>query len=76
MENLSKIGYKVRAHLTNTMVPGPGAAGKMSASEPDSKIDILDSPEDARKKLKKQRMYLKRWRVMVSLLLLSILYFE
>ncbi|KAI5861769.1 tyrosine tRNA ligase [Durotheca rogersii] len=53
LENLPKIGYKVRAHLMNTMVPGLGEAQKMSASEPESKIDLLDSPDLVAKKLKK-----------------------
>ncbi|MCJ1473413.1 hypothetical protein MMC13_002064, partial [Lambiella insularis] len=51
-EQLPKIGYKERAHLMNSMVPGL-AGGKMSASDPDSKIDILDTPEVVRKKLRK-----------------------
>ena len=51
-ETLPKIGYKERAHLMNPMVPGL-AGGKMSASDPDSKIDILDSPDVVRRKLKK-----------------------
>ncbi|KAF2157861.1 tyrosyl-tRNA synthetase [Myriangium duriaei CBS 260.36] len=49
---LPKIGYKERAHLMNRMVPGL-AGGKMSASDPDSKIDVLDAPEVVKKKLKK-----------------------
>jgi tyrosyl-tRNA synthetase len=53
MENLPKIGYKVRGHLMNTMVPGLGEASKMSSSEPDSKIDLLDGPEVVEKKLRK-----------------------
>ncbi|KAI0176715.1 tRNA synthetases class I-domain-containing protein [Pestalotiopsis sp. NC0098] len=53
LENLPRIGYKVRAHLMNTMVPGLGQAQKMSSSEPDSKIDLLDAPEVVAKKLKK-----------------------
>ena len=53
MENLPKIGYKVRAHLMNTMVAGLGEAAKMSSSEPDSKIDLLDKPEVVEKKLRK-----------------------
>jgi tyrosyl-tRNA synthetase len=53
LENLPRIGYKVRAHLMNTMVPGLGQAQKMSSSEPDSKIDLLDAPEIVAKKLKK-----------------------
>ncbi|MCJ1436874.1 hypothetical protein MMC27_006256 [Xylographa pallens] len=51
-EQLPKIGYKERAHLMNSMVPGL-AGGKMSASDPDSKIDLLDTPEVVKKKLKK-----------------------
>ncbi|KAI1845274.1 hypothetical protein JX265_005429 [Neoarthrinium moseri] len=53
LENLPRIGYKARAHLMNTMVPGLGQAAKMSSSEPDSKIDLLDAPEVVAKKLKK-----------------------
>jgi tyrosyl-tRNA synthetase len=53
LENLPKIGYKVRAHLMNSMVAGLGAAAKMSASDPDSKIDLLDTPKDVEKKLRK-----------------------
>lgn len=55
MENLPKLGYKVRAHLMNSMVPGLGEAGKMSASDPDSKIDLLDGPEAVEKKLRKAK---------------------
>ena len=51
-EALGKIGYKARAHLMNPMVPGL-AGGKMSASDPDSKIDILDTADAVKKKLRK-----------------------
>lgn len=51
-EVLPKIGYKERAHLMNPMVPGL-QGGKMSASDPDSKIDLLDGPDVVRRKLKK-----------------------
>ena len=51
-ETLPKIGYKERAHLMNPMVPGL-AGGKMSSSEPDSKIDVLDPAEVVTRKLKK-----------------------
>ncbi|CAD6589188.1 MAG: hypothetical protein ASARMPRED_003956 [Alectoria sarmentosa] len=51
-EQLPRINYKERAHLMNPMVPGL-AGGKMSSSDPDSKIDILDTPEAVKKKLKK-----------------------
>jgi tyrosyl-tRNA synthetase len=49
---LPKIGYQERAHLMNPMVPGL-AGGKMSASDPNSKIDILDTPDMIKKKVSK-----------------------
>ncbi|KAI0631641.1 tyrosyl-tRNA synthetase [Trametes polyzona] len=49
---LPRLGYKKRAHLMNPMVPGLGG-GKMSSSDPDSKIDFLDGPEVVRRKIKK-----------------------
>ncbi|KAG9206710.1 hypothetical protein G6514_003551 [Epicoccum nigrum] len=49
---LPKIGYKERAHCMNPMVPGL-QGGKMSASDPDSKIDVLDNEEVVKRKLKK-----------------------
>ncbi|GJE93562.1 tyrosyl-tRNA synthetase [Phanerochaete sordida] len=48
---LPRLGYKKRAHLMNPMVPGLGG-GKMSSSDPNSKIDFLDPPEAIRKKIK------------------------
>ncbi|CAO1597301.1 Tyrosine--tRNA ligase cytoplasmic, variant 2 [Xanthoria calcicola] len=51
-ESLPKINYKERAHLMNPMVPGL-SGGKMSASDPDSKIDLLDPAAVVEKKLKK-----------------------
>lgn len=49
---LPQLGYKKRAHLMNYMVPGL-TGSKMSASDPDSKIDLLDDPKMIEKKLKK-----------------------
>jgi tyrosyl-tRNA synthetase len=49
---LPKIGYRERAHLMNPMVPGL-QGGKMSASDPDSKIDVLDDADVVKRKLKK-----------------------
>uniref|UniRef100_A0A665TIX9 Tyrosine--tRNA ligase n=1 Tax=Echeneis naucrates TaxID=173247 RepID=A0A665TIX9_ECHNA len=49
---LPSLGYTKRAHLMNPMVPGLTGA-KMSSSEEESKIDLLDSKEDVKKKLKK-----------------------
>ncbi|KAJ9121829.1 hypothetical protein QFC22_002452 [Naganishia vaughanmartiniae] len=43
--------YAKRAHLMNAMVPGL-AGGKMSSSDPNSKIDFLDSPAEVKKKIK------------------------
>ncbi|EMT74448.1 Tyrosyl-tRNA synthetase, cytoplasmic [Fusarium odoratissimum] len=53
IDNMPKLGYKVRAHLMNAMVPGLGDAQKMSLSEPSSKINLLDTPEGVAKKLRK-----------------------
>lgn len=49
---LPRLGYAKRAHLMNAMVPGL-AGGKMSSSDPDSKIDFLDPPDAIRRKIKK-----------------------
>lgn len=49
---LPQIGYTKRIHLMNPMVPGL-AGGKMSSSEEDSKIDLLDSPANVKKKIKR-----------------------
>ncbi|KAJ0175125.1 hypothetical protein K1T71_009266 [Dendrolimus kikuchii] len=49
---LPQLGYGKRIHLMNPMVPGL-TGGKMSASEEDSKIDLLDNPANVKKKLKK-----------------------
>lgn len=50
-ENLPSLGYKKRAHLMNPMVPGLGQGGKMSASDPNSKIDLLEEPKQVKKKI-------------------------
>lgn len=50
-ENLPSVGYKKRAHLMNPMVPGLGQGGKMSASDPNSKIDLLEEPKQVKKKI-------------------------
>ncbi|KAI8358226.1 tRNA synthetases class I-domain-containing protein [Mortierella sp. GBAus27b] len=47
---LPMLGYKKRAHLMNTMVPGL-AGPKMSASDPDTKLDLLEAPEEVKRKL-------------------------
>lgn len=50
-ENLPSLGYKKRAHLMNPMVPGLTQGGKMSASDPNSKIDVLEEPKQVKKKV-------------------------
>ncbi|KAI5965758.1 TYS1 [Candida pseudojiufengensis] len=50
-ENLPSLGYKKRGHLMNPMVPGLGQGGKMSASDPNSKIDIIEDPKIVKKKI-------------------------
>ncbi|XP_028414183.1 tyrosine--tRNA ligase, cytoplasmic-like [Dendronephthya gigantea] len=49
---LPTLGYKKRIHLMNPMVPGLTGT-KMSSSEEDSKIDILDTPGVVKKKVAK-----------------------
>merc|ERR1712223_724700 len=49
---LPSLGYAKRAHLMNPMVPGLTGT-KMSSSDEDSKIDLLDSAASLKKKLKK-----------------------
>ncbi|GIJ87963.1 hypothetical protein Asppvi_006879 [Aspergillus pseudoviridinutans] len=47
---LPQLGYRKRAHLMNTMVPGLQGI-KMSSSVPDSKIEFLEDPESVRRKI-------------------------
>lgn len=49
---LPSLGYEKRIHLMNPMIPGLAGA-KMSSSEDDSKIDLLDNAAAVKKKLKK-----------------------
>ena len=51
-ENLPKIGYEKRIHLMNPMIPGLSGS-KMSSSEENSKIDLLDSNKQVSKKINK-----------------------
>ncbi|RKP23170.1 Aminoacyl-trna synthetase cytokine [Syncephalis pseudoplumigaleata] len=48
---LPHLGYRKRAHLMNPMVPGLSGS-KMSASDVNSKIDLLDDPKTVEKKIK------------------------
>ena len=52
-EFLPKIGYEKRIHLMSPLIPGLGESGKMSASEPNSKIDFDDSDKQIKKKINK-----------------------
>ncbi|CAG2066607.1 unnamed protein product, partial [Timema podura] len=49
---LPQLGYTKRIHLMSPLVPGL-SGGKMSASEEDSKIDLLDPPHVVKRKIKK-----------------------
>ncbi|KAJ2400164.1 Tyrosine--tRNA ligase cytoplasmic [Coemansia sp. RSA 2559] len=49
---LPVLGYKKRIHMMNPMVPGLQGA-KMSSSDPDSKIDMLDTKKSVTNKIKK-----------------------
>lgn len=50
---LPKIGYKKRIHLMNYLIPGLTQSGKMSSSEPNSKIDFDEIDEEIKKKINK-----------------------
>lgn len=52
-EFLPKIGYEKRIHLINHLIPGLTQSGKMSSSEPNSKIDFLDDDDTIKKKFRK-----------------------
>lgn len=52
-EFMPKIGYKKRGYLMNPLIPGLGESGKMSSSEPNSKIDFYDTQKQIRKKISK-----------------------
>ncbi len=52
-EFLPKIGYEKRIHLMNPLIPGLGESGKMSSSEPNSKIDFDDDDKTIKKKINK-----------------------
>lgn len=52
-EFLPKIGYEKRVHLMNKLIPGLTESGKMSSSEPNSKIDFDDTDKKIKKKINK-----------------------
>ena len=53
VEALPRIGMRKRAHIMNPLIPGLQEGGKMSSSDPDSKIDLIDEEAVVRRKLKK-----------------------
>lgn len=50
-ENLSKLGYKPRIEIMTPLIPGL-IGKKMSASDPKSKIDLLDDEKTVQSKMK------------------------
>lgn len=52
-ENLPKLGYKARTEIMTPLIPGLSAGGKMSSSDPNSKIDLIESTADIKSKLNK-----------------------
>jgi tyrosyl-tRNA synthetase len=53
VEALPRIGFNKRAHLLNPLIPGLQEGGKMSSSDPDSKIDLIDPADVVKRKVKK-----------------------
>jgi len=51
-DHMPKLGYKKRAYFMNPLIPGLGKSGKMSSSEPLSKIDFDDTPQTLQKKIR------------------------
>lgn len=54
-DHLPKLGYKPNIHLMNQMLPSLAGKSdeKMSSSEPNSKIGLLDTPKEIKKKINK-----------------------
>jgi tyrosyl-tRNA synthetase len=55
-DHLHKLGYKSNIHLMNQMIPnltGKTNDEKMSSSDVNSKIDLLDTPKNIKKKINK-----------------------
>ncbi|MEM3154928.1 MAG: tyrosine--tRNA ligase [Candidatus Woesearchaeota archaeon] len=50
-ENLPKIGYRSRIEIMTPLIPGLTPGGKMSSSERNSKIDLLDSEKVVNEKM-------------------------
>jgi len=52
-ENLPMVGHKPRVEFMTPLIPSLTASGKMSSSDPNSKIDLIDGVEEIKKKLNK-----------------------
>ncbi|HNV01382.1 MAG TPA: tyrosine--tRNA ligase [archaeon] len=52
-ENLNRLGYKTRVELMFPLMPGLTPTGKMSSSDPNSKIDLIDSIDSIKTKFNK-----------------------
>lgn len=52
-EHMPKMGYKKRVHLMTPLIPGLTKTGKMSSSEPNSKVDFDDSVDVITEKIQK-----------------------
>jgi tyrosyl-tRNA synthetase len=50
---LPRMGYKKRIHFLTKLIPGLTKSGKMSSSEPNSKIDFDDSEEAIKEKFER-----------------------
>ncbi len=50
-ENLPKLGYKSRVEIMTPLIPGLTPGGKMSSSEKNSKIDLLDTEKTVNEKM-------------------------
>jgi tyrosyl-tRNA synthetase len=52
-ENLPQLGYKPRIEIMTPLIPGLSPGGKMSSSDPNSKIDLIETTTDIKTKLNK-----------------------
>ena len=52
-ENLPQLGYKPRIEIMTPLIPGLSPGGKMSSSDANSKIDLIESTSDIKAKLNK-----------------------
>ncbi len=52
-ENLPQLGYKPRIEIMTPLIPGLSPGGKMSSSDANSKIDLIETTADIKTKLNK-----------------------